>query len=95
MAATKGAILSLLQDAVKEWDTPQVRQDLDEVGLALQNRRERLSVAEFEVRGEVGIPAAGRKCRPGPSGVTDISQPTPASGETRVRASRWPGATAW
>src|SRR5262249_3804212 len=49
-----------LQEAEKAWDTPQVRQDIDECTLALQKRRDRVSVADFEVRGEVGIPLAGR-----------------------------------
>src|SRR5262249_9210189 len=49
-----------LQEAQKVWDTPQVQQDLSVCTLARQKRRDRLSVAEFEVRGEVGIPEAGR-----------------------------------
>jgi tetratricopeptide (TPR) repeat protein len=52
--------IALLKDAAKAWDTPQVRQELDEYTLALQNRRDRLSVADFEVRGDVGIPFAER-----------------------------------
>ncbi len=52
--------LAALQDAARAWDTPQVRQEIDEYTLALQKRRDRLSVADFEIRGEVGIPAAGR-----------------------------------
>lgn len=58
--ATLEDALAALQDAAKAWDTPQVRQDLDDCSLALQKRRDRLSVADFEVRGEVGLPAAGR-----------------------------------
>ena len=52
--------LAALQEAARAWDTPQVRQEIDEYTLALQKRRDRLSVADFEIRGEVGIPAAGR-----------------------------------
>jgi tetratricopeptide (TPR) repeat protein len=52
--------IAQLKQAALAWDTLQVRQDLDECTLALQNRRDRVGVAEFEVRGEVGLPAAGR-----------------------------------
>jgi tetratricopeptide (TPR) repeat protein len=52
--------VAALQEAQKAWDTPQVRQDLDDCTLALQQRRDRLSVADFEVRGDVGFPDAGR-----------------------------------
>jgi tetratricopeptide (TPR) repeat protein len=52
--------LAALQEAAKAWDTPQVRSDIDECTLALQKRRDRISVADFEVRGDVGIPMAGR-----------------------------------
>ncbi len=52
--------LAALQEAAKAWDTPQVREDIDDCTLALQKRRDRVSVADFEVRGDVGIPSAGR-----------------------------------
>ncbi|MBL8799029.1 MAG: hypothetical protein JNM56_34405 [Planctomycetia bacterium] len=52
--------IAALQDAQKAWDTLQVRQDLIDYNLALQRRRERISVAEFETRGEVGLPFAGQ-----------------------------------
>ena len=52
--------LAALQDAQKAWDTPQVRLEIDEYTLALQKRRDRISVADFEVRGDVGVPLAGR-----------------------------------
>ncbi|HYT87847.1 MAG TPA: hypothetical protein VEL76_03935 [Gemmataceae bacterium] len=52
--------LALLNDAAKAWDTLQVRQEIDEYAVALQQRRERVSVADFEVRGDVGLPAAGQ-----------------------------------
>ncbi len=37
-----------------------MQQQIAEYTLALQNRRDRLSVADFEVRGEVGLADAGR-----------------------------------
>jgi tetratricopeptide (TPR) repeat protein len=52
--------LAALQAAAAAWDTPQVREDIDECTLALQKRRDRISVADFEVRGDIGIPAVGR-----------------------------------
>lgn len=52
--------LALLREAAQAWDTLQVRQEIDEYTLALENRRDRASVADFEVRGDIGIPAAGR-----------------------------------
>src|SRR5947209_3489200 len=51
--------LAAYQEAARAWDTLEVRQDIDACTLALQKRRERISVADFEVRGDVGIPAAG------------------------------------
>ncbi len=53
--------LTAYQEAARAWDTTQVRQEIDECTQALQNRRDRLSVAEFEVLGEVGLPFAGRR----------------------------------
>src|SRR5207244_2535665 len=35
-------------------------QDIDEYTFSLQRRRDRLSVAEFEVRGDLGLPLVGR-----------------------------------
>jgi tetratricopeptide (TPR) repeat protein len=52
--------IAALKEAQRAWDTVQVRQELDDFTLALQKRRDRISVADFEVRGEVGIPSAGR-----------------------------------
>jgi tetratricopeptide (TPR) repeat protein len=52
--------LAAYQEAQKAWDTPQIRLDLNECRLALQKRRDRLSVADFEVRGDVGVALAGR-----------------------------------
>ena len=52
--------IAALREAQKVWDTPQVRMDLDEYTFALQKRRDRLTVADFEVRGDVGMAQAGR-----------------------------------
>jgi len=52
--------LAALREAQKAWDTPQVRMDLEEFTFALQKRRDRLTVADFELRGDVGLPLAGR-----------------------------------
>src|SRR5207237_3888549 len=52
--------LASLQEAARAWDTLQVRQEIEDCTLALEKRRDRLSVADFEVRGDVGLPAAGR-----------------------------------
>jgi TolB-like protein len=52
--------LAALTDAQKAWDTPEVRDQIDAYNLALQKRHERLSVADFEVRGDVGAADAGR-----------------------------------
>jgi hypothetical protein len=52
--------IAALREAANAWDTLQIHQDIDEYTLALQKRRDRISVADFEVRGDVGIPAAGR-----------------------------------
>jgi tetratricopeptide (TPR) repeat protein len=52
--------LDLLKAAAKAWDTLQIRQDIDEYTLALQQRRDRLTVADFQVHGDVGIPDAGQ-----------------------------------
>jgi tetratricopeptide (TPR) repeat protein len=52
--------LAALGEARDAWDTPQVRAEIDECQLWLQRRRDRISVADFEVRGDVGLPLAGR-----------------------------------
>jgi tetratricopeptide (TPR) repeat protein len=52
--------LAALQEAKKAWDTLQIQQEIEEYKLALEQRRDRVSVAEFEVRGDVAIPAAGK-----------------------------------
>jgi tetratricopeptide (TPR) repeat protein len=48
-----------LQQAAKLWDTPDIQREIDECNFALQNRHDRLAVASFEMRGDVGIPQAG------------------------------------
>jgi tetratricopeptide (TPR) repeat protein len=52
--------IAALNEAAQAWDTLQVRQDIDECTLLLQKRRDTISVADFEVRGDLGIPLAGR-----------------------------------
>ena len=52
--------IAALQEAARAWDTVQVREEIDLYTLALQKRREAISVADFEIRGDVGIPFAGR-----------------------------------
>jgi tetratricopeptide (TPR) repeat protein len=52
--------VAALQDAQKAWDTFEVQQQIAEYSLALQNRRDRIGVADFEVRGDVGLADAGR-----------------------------------
>ncbi len=53
------AALEALRAAGEAWDTLQVRQEVDDCTLALQRRRDRVGVMDFETRGDVG-PAAGR-----------------------------------
>jgi hypothetical protein len=52
--------LEALRGAGQAWDTLQVRQEIDDCTLALQRRRDRVGVADFEVRGDVGLAEAGR-----------------------------------
>ena len=52
--------VAALQEAQKAWDTYEVQQQIAEYTLALQNRHDRLGVADFEVRGDVGLADAGR-----------------------------------
>ena len=51
--------LAALKDAAAAWDTLQVRTEIDECQLALTKRREAVSVANFDVRNDVGMPDAG------------------------------------
>ncbi|HEX3152616.1 MAG TPA: tetratricopeptide repeat protein [Gemmataceae bacterium] len=50
---------TILKAAAQSWDTPQIRQELSEVEVALQNRRDRVAVADFEVIEDIGVPKAG------------------------------------
>ncbi|MCE9530526.1 MAG: hypothetical protein K8T89_05255 [Planctomycetes bacterium] len=52
--------IAALKEARDAWKTPQVEQEIQEAEVALNSRRDRLSVADFEVVGDVGIPLAGR-----------------------------------
>jgi tetratricopeptide (TPR) repeat protein len=52
--------VAALQDAQKAWDTIEVRRQIDDYTLAQQKRRDRIAVADFEVRGDVGLADAGR-----------------------------------
>jgi tetratricopeptide (TPR) repeat protein len=52
--------LACLKKAAAAWDTLQVRQEIDEYRLIMEKRRDRLAVADFEVRGDFGVPAAGQ-----------------------------------
>ena len=52
--------IACLEEARKAWETPQVTQEIEELKIAMNNRRDRLAVADFEVIGDVGIPLAGR-----------------------------------
>ncbi len=52
--------LAALREAAAVWDTPLVRQEIDDCILAIQSRRERLAIADFETRGDVGMADAGR-----------------------------------
>lgn len=51
--------LDALAKAAAVWDTPQVRAEIDECNLAKQKRRDTVSVANFEVRNDVGAADAG------------------------------------
>jgi len=52
--------LAALQEAAKAWDTVQVREEMELYALALSKRRSTISVADFEVRGDLGIAYPGR-----------------------------------
>ena len=53
------AALDALKQAQEAWDTLPVRNEIDEVTLALAQRRDTISVADFEVRDNVGVANAG------------------------------------
>jgi hypothetical protein len=52
--------IAALQEAERAWSTLQVRQEIDDYSLALQKRRDRVGIADFEVRGDLGVPGIGR-----------------------------------
>jgi tetratricopeptide (TPR) repeat protein len=52
--------ITALKGAQEAWDTLPVRQELDEYTLALQKRRDTISVARFEVRTDLGVPDLGQ-----------------------------------
>lgn len=52
--------LEQLLAAAQAWDTFQVRAEIDECSRALALRKPRLAVADFDVRGEIGLPDAGK-----------------------------------
>jgi hypothetical protein len=51
--------LAALKEAKAAWDTLQIRQEIDDCTLALQKRRGAVSVADFELRNDVGLANAG------------------------------------
>lgn len=52
--------LSALKDAAGAWDTPETQQEIADLQLARAARRDRLAVADFEIRGDIGFPGLGR-----------------------------------
>lgn len=52
--------VALYRQAGQLWDTLQVRQDIDACMIALQHRKDRVAIAEFDVRADMGMPHAGR-----------------------------------
>jgi len=52
--------IQALETCQNVWPTVQIRQELDEFRLLLHRRRDRLAVAPFEVRADLGFPAAGQ-----------------------------------
>jgi len=51
--------VTVLKVAAENWDTPQVRQEISEVEVALNNRRDRVAVADFEEVNDIGVTRAG------------------------------------
>jgi hypothetical protein len=49
----------VLKTAAESWDTPDVQQQISECQVAIQNRRDRVAIADFEVIEDIGIPRAG------------------------------------
>ena len=52
--------IASLRTAAQMWDSRQVREEIADCELAMQCRRERLAVAEFEVRSDMDAPLFGR-----------------------------------
>jgi tetratricopeptide (TPR) repeat protein len=50
---------TVLKAAAENWDTPQVRQEIAEVENAIDNRRDRVAIADFEEINDIGVPRAG------------------------------------
>ena len=51
--------ITVLKVAQQQWDTPVVRQEISEAELAINNRKARVAVADFEIINDIGIPRAG------------------------------------
>ena len=51
--------IGVLRVAQKNWDTTVVRQEIAEAELAINNRKPRVAVADFEVINDIGVPRAG------------------------------------
>jgi tetratricopeptide (TPR) repeat protein len=51
--------VTVLKTAAESWDTPQVRQEIADCEVAIQNRRDRVAIADFEVIEDIGLPRAG------------------------------------
>jgi hypothetical protein len=51
--------VTVLKTAAESWDTPQVKQEISECEVAIQNRRDRVAIADFEVIEDIGVPRAG------------------------------------
>jgi len=51
--------VTVLKVAQQNWDTPAVRQEIAEAELAINNRKDRVAVADFEMINDIGIPRAG------------------------------------
>ena len=45
--------------AAQNWDTPQVRQEISEAEVAINNRKDRVAIVDFEEVNDIGVPRAG------------------------------------
>ena len=75
--------MTVLKVAAESWDTPQVRQEISECEGALQNRRDRVAIADFEVIEDIGIPRAGHAIAEELVGATCARGSTWSSGPSR------------